>query len=140
MLWKCQQLQPHVLLKHTQMPRRPHELQPNLAFKQTHLHDAIAVLTKRHDAHGRFNDQTFRKVIITTDVKLTTKGPLCITCATIVAARPCRASTVSMRGTMPRGRLNAPIQGCTVVDLEPMSQLPIRAKTIRPFSTAPNFL
>ena len=68
------QLQPHLLLKHTQMVRRLHELQPNLAFKQTHLREAIAVLTKRHP-HGRFNDQTFCKDIITTDVNLTTKGP-----------------------------------------------------------------
>ena len=42
------QLQPHLLLKHTQMLRRLHELQPNLAFKQAQLREAIAVLTKRH--------------------------------------------------------------------------------------------
>ena len=66
------QLQPHLLLKHTQMLHQLHELQPNLAFKQT---QAIAVLTKRH-LHGRFNDETFCKDIITTNVNLTTKRPL----------------------------------------------------------------
>ena len=69
------QLQPHLFLKHTQMLRRLHELQPNLAFKQSQLREAIAVLTKRHP-HGRFNDQTFSKDIITTVVNVTTKGPL----------------------------------------------------------------
>ena len=54
-----------LLLKHSQMLRGLHELQPNLAFKQTQLREVIAVLTKRHP-HGRFNDQTSCKDIITT--------------------------------------------------------------------------
>ena len=57
------QLQPHHLLKHTQMLRRPHELQPNLDFKQTQLREAIAVLTKKHSDWTRmdqFKFQTWR--------------------------------------------------------------------------------
>ena len=83
MFWKCQRLgvcsfpvrdpatskesplQPQLFWKHTQMLRRLHELQPNLAYKQTQLREAIAVLTKRRPK-GRFNDQTFCKDIITT--------------------------------------------------------------------------
>ena len=42
------QLQPHLLLKHTQLLRRLHELQPNLAFKEKQLREAIAMLIKRH--------------------------------------------------------------------------------------------
>ena len=38
---------------HTQMLRRLHELQPNLAFKQSQRREAIAVLTTRHP-HGIF--------------------------------------------------------------------------------------
>ena len=57
------------------MLRRLHELKPNLAFKQTQHREVVAVLTKRH-AHGRFNDQTFCKDLKTTDVNLTTTGPL----------------------------------------------------------------
>ena len=68
-------LQPHLLLKHIQMLRRLHELQPDLAFKQSQLCETIAVLTKRHP-HGRFNDQTLSKDIFTTIVNVTFKGPL----------------------------------------------------------------
>ena len=50
------QLQPHLLLKHTQMLRLLNELQPNHASKQTQLREAIAVLTKSHP-HGKFNER-----------------------------------------------------------------------------------
>ena len=49
MLWKCQRLGVcSSVFAITQMLRRLHELQHNLAFKQTQLREAIAVLTKRH--------------------------------------------------------------------------------------------
>ena len=35
-------------MKHTPMLRRLHELQPDFAFEQTQLREAIALLKKRH--------------------------------------------------------------------------------------------